>query len=144
MLFDSTLPLRFWSKVYADTSGHWLWTAYRDRDGYGTFYLEPRKRKAHRLAYEDLVGPIPEGKQIDHLCRVRACVNPLLHLEAVTSWQNNHRSPTHYANKAHCPYGHAYDLVNTLYSKGRRYCRICRRRLDRAHKERMRLRRVSS
>lgn len=69
---------RFWLKV--DKSGDcWLWKAGRDTNGYGAF----ERNTAHRTAYELSVGPIPDGLEIDHLCHVKACVNPA-HLEAVT------------------------------------------------------------
>lgn len=86
---------------------------------------------AHRYAYELLVGPIPEGLHIDHLCRVRLCVNPA-HLEAVTCHENNRRStsPTAVnAKKTHCPRGHEYTEENTYFAPpdGRRMCKPCAR-----------------
>lgn len=80
---------RFWSKV-EKSSGCWAWTGHKNRNGYGwTLGPKGKGESAHRIAYELLVGPIPEGLQIDHLCRNRACVNPD-HLEPVTqrvNWQ---------------------------------------------------------
>lgn len=79
---------RFWEKVDRQEVGCWLWTAYRNRDGYGRF--RPYRRDqvmAHRYAYELMVGPIPDGLQLDHLCRNPGCVNPS-HLEAVTEREN--------------------------------------------------------
>lgn len=87
-----TFQERFWSKV-TKTDTCWLWAAASERNGYGAI-REPgtgRMLYAHRLAYEWLVGPIPEGLHIDHLCNVRRCVNPS-HLEAVTQQENNVRS----------------------------------------------------
>jgi len=83
----ATLPDRFWAKVdLAAEGGCWAWTA-RTSNGYGKYAMRVRGKvtdyRAHRLAYQALVGPIPEGFQIDHLCRNRACVNPN-HLEIVT------------------------------------------------------------
>lgn len=76
---------RFWSKV--DKSGEcWVWLAYRDKDGYGKFW-DRKKYMAHRYVYEKTYGEIPEGKQIDHICHNRACVNPE-HLRLVTHKQN--------------------------------------------------------
>src|SRR6266496_2265386 len=87
------LVTRFWAKV--DRSGGsracWLWTGKTGRDGYGRIGLGGRgalvRVRAHRFAYELLIGPIPDGLQIDHLCRVRHCVNPA-HLEPVTQREN--------------------------------------------------------
>src|SRR5438876_4990312 len=65
-------------------TGCWLWTGYRQRDGYGTFRLDPtRKVKAHRFSYERDFGRVPDGLQLDHTCRTRCCVNPR-HLRLVT------------------------------------------------------------
>lgn len=68
----------------------WTWLVGIDRDGYGTIVVEKTRRRAHREFYEQRYGRIPEGKQIDHLCRNRACVNPE-HLEAVTGLVNQRR-----------------------------------------------------
>ena len=81
-------------------------------------------RYAHRVAYESLVGPIPEGLQLDHLCRNRTCVNPD-HLEPVTPHENRRRAA---ALITACPQGHVYDEANTgLANTGQRYCRTCNR-----------------
>jgi hypothetical protein len=81
-------------------------------------------RYAHRVAYEHLVGPVPEGLQLDHLCRNRACVNPA-HLEPVTAQENRRRAA---ALITTCPQQHPYDDDNTAYSRtGQRYCRACKR-----------------
>lgn len=79
---------------------------------------------AHRVAYENLVGPIPEGMQLDHLCRNRMCVNPH-HLEPVTPKENTMRAR---ALIQECPSGHPYGPENTRYQPdGRRYCAECKR-----------------
>ncbi len=79
---------RFFDKVFYDTvAGCWLYTSSWDRGGYGTFWDGTRHQRAHRWAYEHVVGPIPDGLQLDHLCRVRCCVNPD-HLEPVTNHVN--------------------------------------------------------
>src|SRR6266568_5486930 len=100
---------RFWAKV--DRSGAcWLWTAHVGEDGYGTFSLDGHHQRAHRIAWVLLRGPIPEGLQIDHLCRVRACVNPD-HLEPVTQRENILRGEgisALCARRTHCPQGHEY------------------------------------
>jgi hypothetical protein len=121
---------RFWVKVALLTQGGcWEWLAYRDRKGYGVF----GRQRAHRVAYELLVGPIPDGLQIDHLCRNPSCVNPD-HLEPVTLVENTRRgiawqvAGAKNAAKTHCPTGHPYDDANTLIlSRGRRDCRTCQR-----------------
>jgi hypothetical protein len=87
--------------------------------------------RAYRITYETLVGPVPNGLELDHLCRVRACVNPG-HLEPVTHRVNTLRGETVAARNAratHCPAGHPYDEVNTYADRlGRRSCRECCRR----------------
>lgn len=84
---------RFWSKVVEiDGDGScWLWTAAKSGKGYGCVVIDRRRYPAHRVAYEMFVGPIPEGLEIDHLCRVRNCVNPA-HLEPVTHAENVRRA----------------------------------------------------
>lgn len=118
----------FWAKV-DKTDGCWLWTGPVDRNGYGVFsYAPSRSMVPHRWAYIELVGPIPEGLELDHLCKVRNCVRPD-HLEPVTRAENMHRSDVWETNrsKTHCPQGHPYDEENTCHSRGRRYCRACSR-----------------
>jgi hypothetical protein len=119
----------FWSRV-EKTDTCWLWRGYVQPDGYPRFKFDGRPHNAHRLAYEWLVDPIPDGLQIDHLCRVKICVNPA-HLQAVTSGENTRRVPGHpavlNAAKTHCPAGHEYGLLNTYFNAGRRHCRACRR-----------------
>ena len=127
-----TVEERFWSKV-TKTETCWLWTRAKTSAGYGQFRLDGQAQYAHRLAYQWLIGPIPEGLQIDHLCRVPACVNPA-HLEPVTSGENSRRGVVREVLKAlrqaktHCPQGHAYDEKNTRWCpNGGRACRACAR-----------------
>jgi hypothetical protein len=86
---------RFWSRVKADNSGHWLWVGGLRDNGYGMFAVrKPDGRwtqtTAQRFAYQDLKGSIPDGYEVDHLCRVRHCVRPE-HLEAITVEENRKR-----------------------------------------------------
>lgn len=114
-----------------------LWWAGRTTDGYGLVWLQGRTQSAHRVAYEAFVGPIPAGLQIDHLCRVRACVN-YRHLEAVTSQVNNLRGTglaSENAGKTHCPRGHPLvgdNLRPSELARGRRVCLTCNRERRRA------------
>jgi len=132
-LGDSRLPLRYWSKVQEAADGCWTWVASIGGGGYGTVKYDGKVRKAHRVGYEALVAPIPDGLDLDHLCRVRACVNPD-HLEPVTRQENILRGTAPAARNAtvaSCPKGHEYDDVNTyvyVRKDGRvgRYCRACR------------------
>jgi len=132
---DPRLPQRFWNKVTLSENGCWLWTAFKDKYGYGRFHAgiqkTPQVAFAHRFAYENLVGPIPDGMEPDHTCHNPACVNPD-HLQPVTHQQNVQRGLAGYVQsvrmkaKTHCPKGHPYDEQNTGYAKnGSRYCKIC-------------------
>lgn len=130
---------RFWSKVMLpDGNGCMRWTANKFTDGYGAFKMDGKNRGAHRVAYELLVGPIPAGLQLDHLCRVRDCVAPD-HLEPVTNAENIRRSLPYrdpgapHRAKTHCPKNHEYTPENTRIrhypDKGwtTRECKMCNR-----------------
>jgi hypothetical protein len=122
------LPERFRTKVQVAPNGCWVWVAARDNHGYGRYGIDGRAATAHRVAYQTLVGPIPDGLHLDHLCRVRACVNPE-HLEPVTCRENVLRgvgpSALH-SVKTHCPEGHEYTEENTYLYRGMRYCQTCK------------------
>lgn len=104
----------------------WEWARVSSPDGYGRFRFRGAQWLAHRASYALHVGPIPEGLDLDHLCRNRRCVNPS-HLEPVTRSENLHRSPLMDRNskKTHCPAGHEYTQENTRRSGPRRHCRAC-------------------
>lgn len=130
-------PDRFWTKVdrTSDPAGCWLWRGFIMPNGYGQTYLDGGHKYAHRVAYEEVVGPIPEGLQIDHLCRIRNCVNPA-HLEPVTLAENLRRGIHLNSTKTGCPRGHPYDKV----IDGRRVCTLCLRRQRRDSARRCRAR----
>lgn len=119
-------------------SGCWLWTHRVTGEGYAMYWNWPTKqwRIAHRHAYLTFVGPIPEGLHLDHLCRVRCCVNPD-HLEPVTPLVNTRRSTAGWQNRAktHCPRGHPYAGDNLFMRPRRdgqeRHCRTCAREATR-------------
>lgn len=134
---------QFWERVsIGGPDDCWPWLGVRTYNGYGRFKLTARKSpvRAHRLAYEEMVGPIPEGLVIDHLCRNRLCVNPD-HLEPVTNRENLLRGEgiaAINAAKTHCVKGHPFDEVNTYIepSNGKRKCRTCRRADGRCYRAR--------
>lgn len=114
-------------------AGCWEWTRSRKPNGYGEIGIAGRARLVHRVAYTELVGPIPDGLDLDHLCRNRACFNPA-HLEPVTRSENLRRgvgpaiTRARHAAVTTCPQGHPYDDRNTGYKvDGARRCRACAR-----------------
>lgn len=129
---------RFWAKV-EKTETCWLWTGAL-AGGYARFWWDDKNRQGHRLAYELLVGPIPDGLDLDHLCHNstdcslvalcphRRCVNPA-HLEPVTRRENLLRGKTIIATqlaKGECPQGHPYEAENLwVDGRGGRHCRTC-------------------
>lgn len=119
---------KFWDRIdTGDGSGCWLWTGTRLPSGYGTY---SRFGYAHRIVYSFLIGDIPDGLEIDHLCSVRNCVRPD-HLEAVTHAENMRRGNAGLPNrsKTECPHGHPYSPENTGYHDGgRRRCLTCNKR----------------
>lgn len=120
---------RFWPKVKR-TDLCWFWTAYVNVYGYGVFWNGERRLPAHRYAYELLLGSIPEGLQLDHLCRNRRCVNPN-HLEVVSNRENVRRGdspPGRRARQTHCIHGHPLSGENVFVrANGTRQCRACAR-----------------
>ena len=134
---------RFWDKFLPEpNTGCWLWTDALQSEGYAVLSENQVPVYAHRLSYEIHKGPIPDGLHIDHLCRVRSCVNPD-HLEAVTCAENIRRGPNRNREKTHCPAGHPYSDENTYINKrgdgsAFRACRICRKEQKRESQRRLR------
>ncbi len=93
MLDDTELRALVRRRVEIDDAGCWLWVGKVNRGGYGVTSVAGKTRSAHRVSYEWHVGPIPIGLDLDHLCRVRRCVNPD-HLEPVTRRENINRGLT--------------------------------------------------
>lgn len=119
-----------------DENGCWPWLGHIDRKGYGR---AGKRGPAYRAVYELLVGPIPPGMTLDHLCYVTRCVNPG-HLEVVTQSENSRRQRS--ASKTHCVNGHLYDEKNTYIrpagNSGNRDCRACTVERQRRYQERKR------
>lgn len=131
-------PARYLKEYYeVDENGCWIWQRAISHNGYGNY----GNRGAHRVFYEVFNGALIDGMEIDHLCRVRCCVNPK-HLEQVTHKENQLRASPYlgpnmggifHLNKTHCPRGHEYDEKNTSIctrKDGRtfRRCKACRRK----------------
>jgi hypothetical protein len=131
MLNDERLPERFWVKIQTGPYGCWLWQASKNEFGYG-LYAHPVSQLAHRVSYAVLVGPIPAGYDVDHICRVRHCVNPE-HLRAVTHRENilaphAMTSSAIRSRRTHCPQGHELVEPNIPPAEKRngwRKCRAC-------------------
>jgi len=132
---------RFWSMVAKGPDGScWLWTASVQvrRGGYGQFKVGGKTRRTHIVAYELIVGAIPNGKVLDHLCRTPRCVNPA-HLDPVTHGENTRRgmAPSAIAYRTNrCQRGHAFTEANTIRRPnrpGKRECRTCDNARQRLH-----------
>jgi hypothetical protein len=132
---------RFEAKVMPEpNSGCWLWLAQVDPKGYARFKGPGRTQRAHRVAYEHFIGAIPAGRVLDHLCRIRSCVNPA-HLEPVTARENTLRGdlPKLLGARTHCANGHAFDDANTSYKRdGSRRCLACHRNYEQRRLQRLR------
>ena len=137
-----SLPSRFAARIYVDTNRCWIWGGAVTSSGYGSIGYRGVTHSTHRLAYALLVGPIPEGLAIDHVCRVKRCCNPD-HLEAVTYAENNRRAIATVgawrAKVTACRRGHEYTEENTYTDhQGYRQCRTCRRASNQAAYKRRR------
>ncbi|QFP96863.1 hypothetical protein SEA_MCKLOVIN_2 [Gordonia phage Mcklovin] len=142
MFGDLRLPPRFWDKVAISPTGCWEWTASTNHHGYGHFRADGQMSLAHRVAFTALVGDVPCDRQLDHLCRVRSCVNPD-HLQLVSPRANSLRGTgvaARNAAKPRCSRGHPLSGDNVRYrvSGGRRRCRECERIDSRKYRARKR------
>ena len=128
------------SKIRVDSTGCWLWTAGLNM-GYGRYHVrecgKSVKKYAHRITFEETFGPIPPGLQIDHVCRVRRCVNPF-HLRAVTQKENilapgSLCQSKIYVERTHCQRGHRFTDADYRTTHGYRFrrCRQCHRTEER-------------
>jgi hypothetical protein len=133
-----TLTERFTEKVEEPFDVHndcWIWKGSKTGSGYGQIWVDGKYVTAHRISYELMVGPIPEGHAVDHLCRNRPCVRPdhlqaLEHHENWTQWN---------LSKTHCPNGHPYGGDNLqVKPSGEWRCRICHNTQERKRNARKR------
>lgn len=143
MMHLADLPERIRLKI-DDASGCWIWMGAKGGghpgDRYGLVKLQGKLRLAHRVVFELLSGPIPEGLTLDHLCRTRLCVNPV-HLEPVSLKENILRGKgvtAVNAAKTACVNGHEFTPENTYRHKIGRGCRACIDANARAYRERRR------
>ncbi len=146
MNYLQRLPNRIQNKIRIDPDGCWRWTGAVNPNGYGvsTHTGSYTSTTAHRIVYEMIHGLLPKILHVDHLCRVRDCVNPD-HLEAVTG-RENYRRGNGFAGvnsrKTHCDHGHPLSGGN-LYvcGDGWRHCRECRKLAVRRVRDRQRAKR---
>ena len=135
----SSMIDHFWDKVSPEpNSGCWLWIGGCNGSGYGQLSFNGKQMAAHRWFYEHFKHPIPDYPIgiLDHLCRVRCCVNPA-HLEVVSNRVNVLRGigyTAENARKTHCPSGHPYSGDNLYVDPdGKRECRTCRRKYSKKY-----------
>lgn len=127
------LSVRFAGLYRVEANGCWIWTGYRNHDGYGIWTIRPGLTvRAHRWSYEQKHGPIPQGLELDHFkCDTSSCVNPD-HVRPVTHRENVLRSDKTVAavnlSKTHCKRGHLLPVAGKEY----RHCKVCVREAARA------------
>lgn len=138
--FDLRVIARFEAKLAEGPGGCWLWMSNKNHRGYGQFTVRAGwNSTAHRWSYRLHIGEVPEGLELDHLCRVRHCVNPW-HLDPVPHIVNVERGEQ--AQRAHCPKGHPYDEGNTYVrpigngKRRGRHCKECQRDAVRRYRAR--------
>ena len=132
------LPKRFQEKIEFRKSGCWDFTGAIADDGYGRFWWIGRTGQAHRYAY----GLVPEGMELDHLCRNRRCCNPA-HLEPVTHLENVRRGANMKRTETHCGNGHEWETNKFQSDKNRPgvfRCRECHNKLNKDRMRRLRAR----
>lgn len=134
--------LDFWDRADGvGSDGCWTWREGKCR-GYGSVLIWGARKAAHRVAYELVRGPIPDGYEVHHECRTRACVNPS-HLEALPASAHRARTYEQVGLKTHCAKGHEFAPENTGYETKRsgsvaRKCKACRREASRLARRRPR------
>lgn len=110
--------------IIVSDSGCWEWQKYRDKRGYGVIGFRGTPIRAHTVTWFLRYGTLPEeGRTLDHLCNNTRCCNPV-HLRDCTSRENIQRAAMQIS---HCPKGHPYDMENTSWSGGNRFCKTCKR-----------------
>ena len=132
--------VRWWSYV-VPTEGCWHWTGWSSRDGYGRFQVRTKGPMAHRFGYEMLVGPIPEGLTLDHLCNNPGCVNPehLVPATVVDNVMRGNGACVRNSKRTHCPKGHPLSGDNLIPSRlPSRGCLTCHREVCRQYMRRKR------
>lgn len=137
-LHKKTIRERLMKHIVILANGCWQWTANTSPKGYGMIGVDHKQKYAHRVSYEEHVGPIPEGAEVDHTCHDprecrggvtcphRRCINPD-HLEPVTPSVNRLRGYSVNRAKTSCPKGHEYTPENTRRHREMRYCIACGR-----------------
>jgi hypothetical protein len=134
--------------IAVSEDGCWEWQRHIDKSGYGIIWAGAWMSRVHQVAYRIVKGDVPEGLEIDHLCRNRRCCNPH-HLEAVTHAENMRRSTVvasaaaankdRFRRQTHCKRGHEFSVQNTRIYVTRgyqtRHCRACKAELNRGYRK---------